>query len=194
MAFKDVLSLDAMFLRITNGLRALTCQDYTSVNVKKGVQYEIASNTAALADGANIDTIFITGPLPVIIKSRIVKFNGTSLTTRVYRAPTHSGGAIAPYFNLNDKDPVVGGVVIRTGVTVTAVGTEFGAPTFDVGSAGQGNSSLSTYSVTGIERVLRPNTTYLQRITNDSGSVQRVTSYLTWYEGDPDFPNTDYTS
>lgn len=192
MAFRDVLSLDAMFLRISNGLRAITSQDYTSVNVKKGVQYEIASNTAALADAANIDTIFITGAKPVIIKSRLVRFNGTSLTTRVYRGPTHSGGAVAPYFNLNDKDPVVGGVVIRSGTTVTVVGTEFGAPTFDVGSAGQGNSSLSTYSVTGIERVLRPNTTYLQRITNDSGAAQRVTSYLTWYEGDPDFPNSDY--
>lgn len=193
MAFRDVLSLDAMLLRVTNGLRALTSQDYTSVNVKKGVQYEISSNTAVLADGANIDTIFITGAKPVIIKSRIVKFNGASLTTRVYRAPTHSGGAVAPYFNLNDKDPVVGGVVIRSGTTVTVVGTEFGAPTFDVGSVGQGNSSLSTYSVAGIERVLRPNTTYLQRITNDSGAAQRVTSYLTWYEGDLDFPSTDYT-
>lgn len=191
-SWKDDLAIDAMWLRVMNGLRALVFQDYVSVNVKKGVQYEIAGNTAVLADGASIHTIFTTGPLPVLIKSRIVKFNGTSLATRVYRAPTYTGGTVTPYFNLNDKDPVAGGVVIRTLPTVTNVGTEFGAPTFDIGSAGVGNTSLSTYSVGGIERVLRPNTTYLQEILNDSGAAQRVSSYLTWYEGGIDFPNTDY--
>lgn len=191
-SWKDDLALDAMFLRVINGLRGIVTQDYNSVNVKKGVQYEIAGNTAVLADGASIDTIFTTGALPVIIKGRIVKFNGISLATRVYRAPTYTGGTITPYFNLNDIGPVTGGVVIRTTPTVTVVGTEFGAPTFDIGSAGNGNSSLSTYSVSGNERVLRPNTTYLQRIVNDSGAAQRVASYLTWFEGAPDFPNTDY--
>jgi hypothetical protein len=191
-SWKDDLALDAMFLRVMNGLRGLVTQDYNSVNVKKGVQYELSGNTAVLADGASIDTIFTTGPLPVIIKSRLVKFNGTSIATRVYRAPTYTGGTITPYFNLNDIGPVTGGATIRTTPTVSAVGTEFGAPTFDIGSAGVGNTSLSTYTVTGIERVLRPNTTYLQRITNDSGAAQRVSSYLTWFEGTPDFPNTDY--
>lgn len=191
-SWKDDLALDAMFLRVMNGIRGLVSQSYIEANVKKGVQYELSGNTAVLADGASIDTIFSTGALPVIIKSRIVKFNGTSITTRVYRAPTFTGGTITPYFNLNDIAPVTGLSVIRTTPTVTVVGTEFGAPTFDIGSAGQGNSSLSTYSVTGIERVLRPNTVYLQRITNDSGAAQRVASYLTWFEGTPDFPNTDY--
>lgn len=191
--WKEDLSGDAMLLRIINGLRALTTQDYISVNVKKGAQYEISNDSPGLANAANVDVLFTTGAKPVIIKSRLLKFNGTSVLTRVYRAPTFTGGTIAPYFNLNDKDPVAGTVVIRTGATVTAPGTEFGAPTFDMGSAGQGNSTLSTYSVPGIERILRANTTYLLRITNDSGATQRITSYLTWYEGDLDFPNTDYS-
>lgn len=192
MAFKDVLSLDAMFLRITNGLRALTSQSYTEVNVKKGQQYELSADTPTLANAANIDVIFTTGTLPVIIKSRQVKFNGASLLTRVYRSPTYTGGTVTPYFNLNDINPVAGLSLVRTTPTVTAPGTEFGAPTFDIGSTGQGNSSLSTYAITGIERVLQPNTTYLLRITNDSGATQRVSSYLTWYEGQTDFPSTDY--
>lgn len=171
-----------------SGLRAIITQPYTEANVKGGVQYEISSNTAALANAANIDTLFTTGANPVLIKSRIVKFNGTSLATRVYRAPTFTGGSVTPYFNLNDRNPVTGGVIIRTGATVTAAGVEFGAPTFDIGSEGQGNTSLGTYSVFGIERLLAPNTTYLQRITNDSGAVQRVAAYLTWYEGGTDLP------
>lgn len=171
-----------------NGLAAITTQNYTETNAKNGVQYEISSNTAALAIGGNIDTIFTTGANPVVIKSRSVRFSGVSLTTRVYKAPTFTGGTVTPYFNLSDKNPVAGSVVIRTGATVTATGTEFGAPTFDIGSDGLGSSSLSTFSTFGIERVLAPNTTYLQRITNDSAAIQRVASYLTWYEGQTDIP------
>ncbi len=191
-SWKDDLALDAMFLRVMNGLRGIVTQDYTSVNVKKGVQYEVAADTPALGIGLNNDVIFTTGSLPVLIKGRIVKFNGTSLATRVYRAPTYTGGSIVPYFNLSDINPVVGGVTIRSGATVTAPGTEFGAPTFDIGSTNVGNTSISTYAVQGIERVLRPNTTYMLRTTNDSPAIQRVVSYLTWYEGGIDFPNTDY--
>lgn len=170
------------------GLRALTVQSYNEANVKNGNQFEIAGNTAALAIGGSIDTVFATGALPVIIKGRIVRFNGVSLATRVYRAPVYTGGAVTPYFNLNDRNPATGLVTIRTGATVTDPGVEFGAPTFDIGSTDIGNSSVSTYSISGNERLLRPNTVYLQRITNDSAAVQRVSTYLTWYEGGTDLP------
>jgi hypothetical protein len=110
----------------------------------------------------------------------------------VYRAPTYTGGTIVPYFNMSDINPIAGGVTIRSGATVTVPGTEFGAPTYDIGSTNVGNTSVSTYAVQGIERVLRPNTTYLLRVTNDSPAIQRVVSYLTWYEGGLDFPSTDY--
>lgn len=186
--WRDDESMEAAPAGAYSGLRALTTQSYNEANVKNGVQYEISADTPALAAGANTDVIFTTGVNPVLIKGRQVKFNGLSLVTRVYRAPTFTGGTVTPYFNLNDRNPVTGTAVVRTGATVTAPGTEFGAPTFDLGSSGVGNSSLSTYSVPGIERLLAPNTTYLLRITNDSAAVQRVTSYLTWYEGGTDLP------
>lgn len=170
------------------GLRAITIQNYIEANVKNGVQYEFSGNTASLANGANVDIIFTTGPTPTIIKSRTAKFNGTSLLTRVFKNPTYTGGTVTPYFNLNDRNPVAGDVVIRVGATVSATGTEFGAPTYDIGSEGQGNTSLSTFSVFGVERILAPNTTYLQRTTNDSGAAQRVSSYLTWHSGGTDLP------
>lgn len=173
---------------VFSGDRAMTTQDYISANVKNGLQYEVSALTPSLAAGANSDTVFVTGAHPVLIKSRIVKFNGLSLATRVYRGPTFTGGTVTPYFNLNDRNPITGGVVIRTGATVTAPGVEFGAPTFDIGTDGQGNSSYGTFSVSGIERLLAPNTTYLLRITNDSAAPQRVSAYLTWYEGPTDLP------
>lgn len=171
-----------------NGFAAMIIQNYIEANVKNGVQYEFSGENLTLGIGANIDTIFTTGANPVVIKSRIAKFNGTHLTTRVYRGPTFTGGVVTPYFNLNDKNPVSGVATIRTGATVSAPGTEFGAPTFDLGSSGVGNVSVSTFSVSGIERILAPNTVYLQRTINDSLAVQAVSTYLTWYEGGIDFP------
>lgn len=178
----------AMPVGLFAGTRAISVQNYIEANVKNGVQYEVSANSAALAIDGNIDTVFTTGAKPVLIKSRIVKFNGASLVTRVYRAPTFTGGSIVPYFNLNDRNPVAGSVVILSGASVSDPGIEFGAATFDIGSEGLGSSSLSTYAVTGIERLLAPNTTYLQRVTNDSAAIQRVSTYLTWFEGDTDLP------
>lgn len=170
------------------GLRAMCVQNYTEANVKNGVQYEVSVNVPSLGIGAHQDTIFITGDRPVLIKNRIVQFNGLSLLTRVFRAPTYTGGSAVPYYNLDDISPVSGAVQIIGGATVTSTGTEFGAPTYSIGSTDVGNSSLSTFSTQGIERRLRPNTVYLQRITNDSAAAQRVTGYLTWYDGGSDLP------
>lgn len=173
-----------------NGNRAITQQNYTEANVKNGSQFELSSAPVSLSAGANLDLVFITGNVPVIIKGRTVKFNGILLTTRVYRAPTYTGGAPVTPFNLNDINPNATTVQILAGATVTSPGIEFGAPTYEIGSAGLGNVQISTYSTLGVERVLRPNTVYLQRTTNDDTSAQLVTGALTWYEGFTDLPIT----
>lgn len=182
------LTTNAVPMGLYNGLAAITIQNYIEANVKNGVQYEFSADNLAVPNGSNIDTIFTTGANPVVFKNRTVKFNGSHLTTRVYKSPTFTLGSIVPYFNLNNINPVAGAVTIRTGATVSAPGTEFGAPTFDIGTVGQGNSSFSTFSVFGLERVLAPNTSYLLRITNDSGAAQEIAAYLSWYEGGTDLP------
>lgn len=173
-----------------SGTRAMTQQNYVEANVKNGVQFEVAAPPLSLGGGLSRDTIFITGSKPVIIKDRFVKFNGILLETHIYRAPTYTGGTPATIYNLNDINPVATTVQVLTGATVTNVGTEFGAPTYDIGSAGIGNVQLSTYSLSGAERILRPDTTYLQRILNADIAAQLITGYLTWYEGEPDLPLT----
>lgn len=171
-----------------SGTRAVTQQSYTEANVKNGVQFEVSSPHATLAAGASQDVIFITGDVPVLIKGRFLKFNGVLLSTNVYRAPTYTGGTPVTVYNLNDRFPVPSTVQVLSGPTVSNVGTQFGATTYDLGSTGLGNEQLSVYSTPGVERVLRPNTTYLLRITNLDGDSQIVTSSLTWYEGETDFP------
>lgn len=171
-----------------NGNRAMTTQGYVECNVKNGVQFETASGIVTLAAGASRDLVFITGAKPVIIKNRILRFNGLQLSTRIYRGPSYTGGSAADIYNLNDINPVATTVQALTGATVTDPGTEFGAPTWDIGTADIGNSQVAIYTSPGVERVLRPNTTYLQRITNTSAASQLISTSLTWYEGEPDLP------
>ncbi|MNK82080.1 hypothetical protein D3C87_1018430 [compost metagenome] len=167
----------------------MTTQNYTEANVKNGVQYEASALVTALAALASIDTVFITGAKPVIIKARQLAFDGHGLTARVYRGPTYTGGAAIPIYNLNEVNPVATTVQALSGATVTGTGVEFGAPTFAIGSDLQGQSLQGAYSVAGQERLLAPNTTYLLRVTStDPTDPQRVSTYLTWYEGRPDLP------
>ena len=173
------------------GLRAITSQNYTEANVKNGVQYEVAALSTTVAANGTIDTLFTTGSLPVIIKARQVDFNGTSARANVYRSPTFTGGTPVTYYNLNDISPVAGTVVIRSGGTVTSVGTEFGAPSFYIGTDGQANNKVGTYATLGNERILRPNTTYLLRLTNTSAAAMDIATYLSWYEGGTDLPRNN---
>jgi hypothetical protein len=168
------------------GTRALTTQPYIEANIKRGLQFEVSSLNPTLLAAANQDTIFITGSKPVIVKARQVSFNGAHLTARVYRGSAYTGGTPIGYFNLNDQDPAAGTVSILGGATVSDPGTEFGAPTFMVGTDGVGNSIVGTFATTGSERILRANTTYLLRLTNTDSVTQRVAAYLTWYEGETD--------
>ena len=171
------------------GLRAITVQTYTEANVKNGVQYEVSSYNPALAASGNIRTIFITGAKPVAIKARLVSFDGAGIEARVYKWPTYSGGTLAPYFNLSDVNPVAGGVQIRSGATITATGTEFGARSYLIGSIQPGSQSAGSFSVAGQERSLAPNTAYmLELISMDTAKAQRVSAYLSWYEGGLDLP------
>lgn len=171
------------------GLRALTIQSYTEANVKNGVQFEASAFIPALTGGANHDTRFTTGAKPVIIKARQLGFDGDGLTARVFRAPTTSGGVAVPVYNLNDINPVATTIAALSGVTTTVTGTEIAAPTTSLGSDLLGISTQGTYAVAGAERILRPNTAYLLRLTNLAPlTAERVAVYLSWYEGDTDLP------
>lgn len=170
------------------GLRALTTQSYIEANVKNGVQYEVSSYIAALAPLANNDTVFITGPLPVIVKTRQIGFDATKLEAHVFKDTVFTGGSVIPYYNLNLRNPVVGGVIIRAGATITNAGTEAGAPTYMIGSAGQGQNTVGAYQVSGLERLLAPNSTYMLRVTNTGAAPCQVSAYISWYEGGTDLP------
>ena len=177
---------------IFEGNRAITVQDYLSANVKRGAQFEAASLIGSLAAGATAYALFRTSTLPVLVKARAVGFTGTGYTARVYKGPTFSGGAPVgdpiTVFNLSDRNPNATTVTLQAVTNVLTPGTEFGAPTYGIGTEGQGNRPVGTFSAPGIERDLGAATDYLLAITNNDLSAQKFATYLTWYEGNKDLP------
>lgn len=170
------------------GLRALVTQSYTEANVKSGLQFEASVYNATVAAGTNFDIEFQTGTKPVIIKDRQVAFTGAGITINVYEAPTTSAGTAGTVYNLNRRNPIAATASYKTAPTVTAAGTQVGATTYGLGGTGAGPSSVSAFVTPGVERVLKPSTKYLLRITNNDAAAQRIAAYITWYEGTPDLP------
>lgn len=170
--------------RVYNGLKGLTVQPFIENNVKNSTQWEYASQNNALLAGTFQDAVFIVGAQPVLIKSRQIVFTGASITAQVFESPTYTGGTLASLYNLNRMKPVACLSQVKTGVTTSATGTQVAAPTYAYGTDSQGNRAVGTFSVTGLERVLAPNTTYLLRITNNDTATAKVSTYVTFYEGE----------
>lgn len=168
--------------RVYNGPYAVTTQSFIESNGKRGLSYEAAFTTNVGA-GANADFIMETGQFITLIKSRQVQFTGLGVTVRVYKNPSYTGGSIVPQYNLNDFFQVPTDVIVKAGMTVTAVGTEIAAPTFSLGGSGVGQTLISTFSTPGAERVLAPNTDYLLRVTNNDSSTRTISGYISWFSG-----------
>ena len=177
---------------VYTGSRALTVQSYIESNCKNGAQYELTTYTAGVASGAIRDFIIITGDKPVLLKNRLFQFTGERITTSVFRGPTYTGGTPIAYYNLNDINPVAGTIQVLGTPTVTSVGTQVSPTTDILGNLPQGGQSFTATEaesgVVGLERIFRPNTTYLFRTINNSAAAINISSRSTWYEGFPDIP------
>ncbi len=169
------------------GLRALTVQNYSEANAKNGTQHEGSTLLSDVAAGANNDTIFLTGALPVSLKARIINFDGTGVKGEIFSGPTYTGGTPAAYQNASDINPVAGLSQIIVGATVTNDGDLVFAPSYSFGNtSNQGEGGIG--EVLGSEKLLKPNTAYLLRLTSLDAATQNISSLLSWYEGPLDLP------
>lgn len=175
------------FTGMATGVRAVITQSYTEANSKNGTQQEGSTLLIAVTGGASNNTIFLTGNLPVILKGRVIGYSGDGVTAEIYTGATYTGGSPAVYQNASDINPVAGLSQIIVGATITDVGVLAFAPDHLIGNTSiQGKGS--TGSVIGREKILKPNTTYLFRITSLDSSAQNISSLLTWFEGPLDMP------
>ena len=175
------------FMGVMTGTNAMITQSYTEANSKLGVEHE--GSTLFTAPGSSVNnTFFVTGALPVSLKGRIIGFTGKGVTAEIYTGAIYSGGSSAPYQNASDINPVAGLSQIIVGATLTDEGTLAFAPDHLIGNtSNQGKGS--TGAVVGREKLLKPNTVYLFRLTSLDSSAQDVASLLTWYEGELDLPS-----
>lgn len=170
--------------RVYTGLKALTVQPFVEANVKNSTQWEFSSLNPSLGAGLFQDSVFIVGSQPVIIKSRQITFTGSGITAQVFETPTYTGGTTASIYNLNRVLPNAPLSSIVTGVTTTVTGVQISAPTYAFGADTSAPKTVGTFATAGIERVLKPNTAYLLRITNNDASACKIAVYTTFYEGE----------
>lgn len=170
-----------------SGLRAVNVQTYTESNSKLGLQHEGSTLLTDVPSLAKNDTIFLTGALPVSLKGRIIGFTGVGVIAEIFETPTYTGGVSAPYQNASAINPVAGLSEIIVGANVTADGVLKFAPDHLIGNlSNQGKGTAST--VVGQEKILKPDTAYLFRLTSLDTQPQDIASLLTWYEGELDLP------
>lgn len=169
-----------------SGDRAMNVQFYTESNIKRGLQQE-GSTIVTIQGNSSNDTIFITGSQPVSLKGRVINFDGVGVVGEIYAEPTYTGGTPAVYQNASHINPVAGESQIIVGATITDIGVLAFAPVPAFGnSSNVGKGGLQP--VLGDEKNLKPNTVYLLRLRSLDPQPQRVSSFLSWYEGPLDLP------
>ncbi|QZI86159.1 hypothetical protein PODOV061v2_0015 [Vibrio phage 172P1] len=186
MSSKDTIEIESF-----QGLRARTVQSYNEANVKSGVQFYLGVNWPTADQIANgpvnaRNIVFVTGDTPVIIKTRIVSFEGEEFTIELFEGSTYTGGSAITVGNYNQVNPVATTVTALKDVTITDEGTGFaGEPDYYLGGT-TGNRDAQAIP-DGRERILKTNTTYLVRVTSVVGTG-RFSYFIDWYEGGTDLP------
>lgn len=178
-----VLNTDAPYF---TGLRAMVTQSYTEANSKLGVEHEASIIFTAGALSSR-DTIFVTGDLPVAIKGRVIRYTGEGITAEIFSGATYTGGTTLEYQNASDINPQIGLSQVIEGASIVGEGDLVFAPDHLIGNtSNQGQGSAG--SVIGREKLLKPNTIYLFRLTSLDSQPQDISSLVTWYEGELDLP------
>ncbi len=160
---------DGTPIGLYHGLEATPTQNYTEINSKKGEQQYIQL-ALALTAGTTTKIAFTTGSKPVLVKQRDFSARGEQVSIQ----------------NFNDRNPVTGSVVVKSGVTTTSNGVSWGDPQTIYG-VNQQSQRVGQLISSGAERVLAANKTYLIAITNGTGD-STCEYFLSFREGDTDYP------
>lgn len=146
-----------------------------------GVIFTASRLVSAVASGANTDSTFTTGAKPVVLYERNVDRSGSGVSAQIFEAPTTSGGTSAVAYSTNRNMTITPTVTLLTGVTTTATGTQVTATSYAIGNAS--NQGQGGQAVLGELVYLKPNTTYLLRLTNLDAAAANITSFIAWAEG-----------
>ena len=151
-----------------------------------GMVFHASGKVTGMVD-ANVDDFLIAipaGTFPHFQRLRLFMGRG-DVDIVVYEGATASadGSAIARN-NTNRNSTNTPGVVLTSAPTITDVGTLVHTSWLTPTSAGQGQSGSTGIAgeTNGEEWVLKPNTKYLIRVTNNSGATIDYAYEMLWYE------------
>lgn len=175
---------------IYDGSRAITVQSYLEANAKNGLGHELSALFESMGNGEQADSIFVIGSVPVILKRRTASYTGDGVELDIYEDVTYSSlGAEIPQYNLSRINPVTEIAKFYSDPVITDDGVQVFPTEYLIGNqSNQGKGGTGEES--GRERILKPNTSYLFRVTSREAG-QDVALFDSWYEGEPDLPLAD---
>jgi hypothetical protein len=139
-----------------------------------------AEHTASVNNGANMDMLLTIGA-----KEAHLVFNvsaGGQSSIYLYESPTVANGTTVPVYNMKRASLTAALTTVKHTPSVSGVG----ATPLVNGRVVSGGTSPTTRVGGGIrsgtEWILKPSTSYLLRVTNDSGSTVLINTALEFYE------------
>lgn len=197
--WKFINTLDAMFLKVINGLRAVVTQPYDEMNKKRGRQFNasrLVENAPTSTGGLNAAGVYYsiikTGSQPVDLKSREFAYSGTSIIADIFENPTYTGGTPDPLYNSNGIVSNTFETQLLVGFTLTDEGVQFASSIYGLGPTSQQSKGASN-ALYGSNYILAPNTSYLLKFYSTDDQLQDIAARIEGYEGGLDFPNDDYS-
>ena len=146
-------------------------------HLMEGAAYSVGAIASSLADGTSLDIAIAFGS-GVEAKLSVEGVCGGNGFGFMYEGATVSGGTPIGSINLDRNSRNTSNSAVLLSPTVTDTGTAIGQYILIGGvkkkSVGGDSAAASM--------VLKPLTTYLLRLTNNSGAAQPAEIILTWYE------------
>jgi|DEB0MinimDraft_6_1074348.scaffolds.fasta_scaffold00067_40 hypothetical protein len=146
-------------------------------HIIQGDAYSAGAVSTSLADGASLDLAIAFGS-GVEARMNVEGISGGNGMGYFYENATVSGGTPLGSINLDRNSTNTSNSAILLSPTVSSTGTTL-AQYILIGGV---KKKAAGGDVSSASIILKPLTTYLLRLTNNSGSAQPAEIILTWYE------------
>ncbi len=148
-----------------------------------GFVHHTSGKQTGIANGASVDFLMVTGAAAPHIQRVELNLEAGDIDLVMYEGVTTSddGGALTQY-TTNRNSEHQPDAVTYGGPTITDLGTPFHTLWVPPTSSGVGNSVGVLDVNQGEEWILKPNTKYAFRITNNSGGIITLAYEFVWYE------------
>ena len=162
--------------------RPTTAINELSSGVNEGTAYSITAYNGALATATSVLMFGFTASKVIHFQSLDVSISAGGWTVEIFEAPTvTANGTLLTPINLNFETTNLSNMTLYAAGTVSANGTLKLSRHIHVSGTGSANRVSSEVGLpAGI--ILKKNTKYMFKITNNSGSTAAYEAALTWLE------------